>query len=76
MSRMRKRGNCMRGWAGLFEGEVVRPLPIASVATMKYFVVSSALPGRSGSRAGVVAADRGDHEDGVRLRAFSVPCVT
>ena len=45
MSRMRKRGNAMRAWAGLFEGDVVRPLPIASVATMKYFVVSSALPG-------------------------------
>ncbi len=45
MSRIVNRGNCMRGWALLLLGEVVRPLLIASVATMKYLVVSSALPG-------------------------------
>ena len=45
MSRMAKRGNFMRGCALLLLGEVVRPLPMASVATMKYLVVSSALPG-------------------------------
>ena len=45
MSRMPNFGNCMRGCALLLLGEVVSPLPMASVATMKYFVVSSALPG-------------------------------
>ena len=35
----------MRGCALLLLGEVVSPLPMASVATTKYFVVSSALPG-------------------------------
>jgi hypothetical protein len=41
---------------------------MASVATMKYFVVSSALPGpiRKSSR-WMVAADGGDHQDRVRL---------
>jgi hypothetical protein len=45
MSRMRKRGNDIRGWAWLVDGEVVSPLPMASVATTKYLFVSSALPG-------------------------------
>jgi hypothetical protein len=45
MSRMAKRGNDMRGCAGLFDGDVVSPLPMASVATTKYLLVSSALPG-------------------------------
>ncbi len=45
MSRMVKRGNCIRGCAALVEGEVVRPLPMASVDTTKYLSVSSALPG-------------------------------
>jgi hypothetical protein len=35
----------MCGCALLFDGDVVSPLPIASVATMKYFVGSSAFPG-------------------------------
>ncbi len=35
MSRMAKRGKRMPGCAALFEGEVDRPLPIGSVATMK-----------------------------------------
>jgi hypothetical protein len=42
---MAKRGNFMRGCALLLLGEVVRPLPMASVATMKYLEVSRALPG-------------------------------
>ena len=45
MSRMPYFGNFMRGCAVLLLGEVVSPLPIASVAITKYFVVSSALPG-------------------------------
>ena len=38
---------CMRGGAVLMPGLVVRPLPIASVAMMRYLSVSCALPGRS-----------------------------
>ncbi len=45
MSRMLNLGNCIRGWASLVEGEVVSPLPMASVAMMKYFDGSSARPG-------------------------------
>ena len=45
MSRIPNFGNCMRGCALLLLGEVVSPLPMASVATTKYFVVSNALPG-------------------------------
>ena len=45
MSRMLNFGNCMRAWVLLFDGEVVKPLPMASVAMMKYLVGSSALPG-------------------------------
>ncbi len=45
MSRMVNFGNCMRGCAFELLGEEVRPLPIASVQTMKYLSVSSALPG-------------------------------
>jgi len=45
MSRIRNLGNFMRGCAAEFDGDVVRPLPIASVQMMKYLSVSSALPG-------------------------------
>ena len=45
MSRITNRGNCIRGCALLLLGDVVRPLLMASVATMKYLLVSSALPG-------------------------------
>ena len=45
MSRMPNFGNCMRDWARLLLGDVVSPLPMASVATTKYLLVSSALPG-------------------------------
>ena len=45
MSRITKRGNCIRGWALLLLGDVVKPLLMASVATMKYLFVSRALPG-------------------------------
>ena len=45
MSRIRNFGNFMRGCAVEFDGEVVRPLEIASVQMMKYLSVSSALPG-------------------------------
>ena len=45
MSRMLNFGNCMRGCDLLVEGEVVRPLEIASVQMMKYLEGSSALPG-------------------------------
>src|SRR5260370_33473230 len=46
MSRMLNFGNCMRGCTLLFDGEVVRPFPIASVAMMKYFESATARPGR------------------------------
>ena len=45
MSRITKRGNCIRGCALLLLGEVVNPLLMASVATMKYLFVSSAFQG-------------------------------
>ena len=45
MSRILKRGNCMRGCILLLEGDVVSPLPIASVAMMKYLDGSNARPG-------------------------------
>ena len=45
MSRIRNFGNFMRGCMVEFDGEVVSPLPIASVQMMKYLLVSSALPG-------------------------------
>jgi hypothetical protein len=38
-------GNCIFGCDLLFEGDVVSPLPMASVAMMKYFDGSSARPG-------------------------------
>ena len=45
MSRMPNFGNCIRGCALLLLGDVVRPLPMASVAMTKYLFVSSDLPG-------------------------------
>jgi hypothetical protein len=45
MSRMLNFGNFMPGCAFEFDGEVVRPLAMASVAMMKYFAGSSARPG-------------------------------
>ena len=45
MSRITNFGNFIRGCAWLFDGDVVRPLPMASVATTKYLLVSSPLPG-------------------------------
>ena len=77
MSRMRNFGKLMRGCAVLVLGEVVRPLPMASVATTKYLFVSSALPGpmRKSSRwwLPLIAVT-------IRIAfdffAFSLPCVT
>ena len=45
MSRITNRGNCMRGCVLLLLGDVVKPLLMASVATMKYLLVSRDLPG-------------------------------
>jgi hypothetical protein len=45
MSRMLKRGNFIRACALLLEGDDVSPLPIASVAMMKYLAGSRARPG-------------------------------
>ena len=44
MSRIANFGNCIRGCTFELLGEVVRPLPIASVQMMKYLSGSSALP--------------------------------
>ena len=57
----------MRGWALLLLGEVVRPLPIASVATMKYLVGVQGLARTDEEvEAMVVPRQRCDHQDGVR----------
>jgi len=45
MSLMVNFGNAGPRWVLLLLGLVVRPLPMASVATTKYLVVSIALPG-------------------------------
>jgi hypothetical protein len=68
MSRMLNLGNCMRGCDLLVEGEVVRPLEMASVQMMKYFeaIQRLARPDQVVD-AVVVAAERGDHQHGIRL---------
>jgi hypothetical protein len=49
-------------------GLVVSPLPIASVQTMKYLSVCSALPRIDKEiEPMMIAADRGDHQDGIGL---------
>ena len=45
MSRMLNFGNCMRACILLLDGELVSPLPIATVQLMNYFAGSSARPG-------------------------------
>jgi hypothetical protein len=58
----------MRGCALLLEGEVLSPLLIASVQMMKKL---AGIEGPAGPdqvvESMMIAADRGDHQDGVRL---------
>ena len=77
MSRTQKRGKRMPGCARLFDGEVDNPLPIGSVATMKYLRVSSALPSPiRKSRRWCVPVSAEQTRIALERSASSVPWVT
>ena len=77
ISRIVNLGNFIRGCAVLLLGEVVSPLPMASVHTTKYLFVSSALPGPiRKSRRWWLPVRAVTIKTAFDRFAFSAPCVT
>jgi hypothetical protein len=77
MSRIEKGGKRMRGWRTLVEGDVERPLPIGSVATMNQRAGSSASPGpMRKSRRRWLPVSEAQTRIALSSAALSFPCVT
>ena len=76
MSRMVNAGNVMPGWRALFEGEVERPFPSASMTTMQNRRLSSQVRPDQEIEPMVRAADGGEPRIAAVPSRASSPCTT